>query len=125
MHAAPVVLLIEDSLPVQRIVMTVLERVGIHVHPFQDAESGIAVLEAEEITIDVVITDLQLPGASGQSVVDWVRGSQRTIGLVIVSGDVQSEAEEIAETSERIVFLNKPFAPSELIEAVRNVATVP
>ena len=78
----------------------------------------------EELSPDVVVTDLQLPDGTGLDIVRAVRAGATTIGLVVVtmhSGDDQIFAAMEAGAS---AFVGKDAPAAEVVRAARHAAVV-
>jgi len=83
-----------------------------------------ATLKAKEIKPDVMILDVQLPGAYGFSVYASLQQDTDTAGIPVlfISGALIEEAfhKRIPEGS-RTKFLAKPFGPNEAVTAVKEL----
>ena len=89
----------------------------------ENAQSGLDVL-ASDGTIDVVLTDLVLPGLSGRGLVDRVRETGSKVPFVLMSGYIGGSADHPETLPPDVVFLQKPFTPDELLAAVRTALSV-
>jgi two-component system cell cycle sensor histidine kinase/response regulator CckA len=99
------------------------------------AADGMAALEiAQDLTVplDIIVTDVVLPGLDGWSLAKHVTALRPGIGALFISGF--SDHPIVLEGLQRreIDFLAKPFSSSDLLGAVRRVldagggeATVP
>jgi len=110
------VVVVDDEVPLVRLVTGYLEREGYQVHPAYD---GIEALEViEHVDPDVIVLDLMLPGLDGLEVARRVRTFSDAYILMLTA-----KAEEI----DRIVglqvgaddYLTKPFSPRELVARVQ------
>lgn len=109
------VLVVEDVAPVRELVCEVLSRRGYEVYPAEDAE------EAMEIGgrlsgLDLLLTDIELPGAKGTELRDWFSNRQPEIRVLYMSG--YSDEMLDGAVGERVPFLPKPFTTRALLEAV-------
>ncbi|WP_247221377.1 response regulator [Shinella oryzae] len=87
----------------------IVGELGHNVHEVLSAQNALAVLTTH--TIDVLITDVGLPGMSGTDLAKQLRDRWPTIQIVFASGD------DSARTSSGIVDafqLSKPFTMDEL-----------
>jgi hypothetical protein len=116
---AGVVLLVEDDPAVREVTTRVLERGGFTVRAASDAQEAFAVLDAGDV-IDLVLTDLSLPGANGRSVAAHALELAPDRPVLIMSGRGEGAAEAPDRGHlERVAYLQKPFTRDTLIEAVR------
>ncbi|WP_440984072.1 response regulator [Shinella sumterensis] len=111
------ILIVEDEPLILMSTVDMVSELGHTVHEALSAENALAVLTTH--TIDVLITDVGLPGMSGTDLAKQVRDRWPTIQIVFASGD------DSAKTSSGIVDafqLSKPFTMDEL-EKVLTKAT--
>jgi CheY-like chemotaxis protein len=115
----PVVLLAEDEDAVRNLVARVLENAGYCVLP---AASGAAALElatAHPGTIDLLLTDVVMAGMGGRDLAQRLRPSRPDMPVIYMSGFTDDWVLRHRLESESIAFLPKPFAPSTLVQKVR------
>jgi CheY-like chemotaxis protein len=115
------ILLVEDEAAVRDMTQAVLERRGYRVLP---ATSGAEALETARATrghIDLVLTDVVMPGMSGPQLVGQLRQEQSDAAVVYMSGyATDAMLRQGVETGEA-VFLQKPFAAAALATKLRQV----
>ena len=65
---------------------------------------------------DAIVLDLRLPDMNGLEIVEYLKASRPSLGLIVASGYL--EQEDVLRTAERwpIMMLRKPYAASDLIE---------
>jgi DNA-binding response OmpR family regulator len=113
------VLLIDDS-PLQLCVReAVLRDAGFAVCIATTAESAHALLQSEPggHSIDVIVTDHILPGASGAEFVRQLREIKPSVPVIVITGLPEAEAEYAGLG---VIFRQKPCPPPELIALVRD-----
>jgi CheY-like chemotaxis protein len=118
------ILLVDDNSELRASVAELLRGDGHQVMP---AESGEAALELCATTpgIDLVVTDLDMPGISGLVLVDRLRAQRpRLAAVLITSYPGQPEVAERA-TAGSLRVLGKPFANSDLLALVTAPAPPP
>jgi CheY-like chemotaxis protein len=112
------VVVIEDEPAVRGIIRRVLARDH---HTIREVTSGgEAVRICKQDGIDLLICDIGLPEMNGYQVAKHCRVSCPQCGVVLISGDLPDEVER-GQLPGDVLYLQKPFAPNELVEAV-NVA---
>lgn len=116
------VLLVEDEAPVRSFASRALAMQGVRVTEACSAEVALEKLEDSDFFVDVIVSDVVMPGMDGPT---WVVKAQETrpdVQVIFVSGYAEenftSEYGDIPNAS----FLPKPFSLKQLIEAVRNLA---
>ncbi|HEY6035540.1 MAG TPA: PAS domain S-box protein, partial [Kofleriaceae bacterium] len=113
------VLVVEDDASVRKITRRTLERAGYRV---VEAEHGRAALEMWDGLADkpvLLLTDLVMPGMSGHQVAAALRAYSPGLRVLYTSGYSAENAGKELELRGGENFVQKPFAPSMLLEAVR------
>jgi CheY-like chemotaxis protein len=108
-----VVLLVEDEPLLLKTMCRMLEQYGHRVLPAASGLEGLAVA-AREPTIDLVVTDLALPGMPGSELVRRLRAARPMLRVLYTSGwDPDSSGVTLADDGSE-AFLSKPFTALEL-----------
>jgi two-component system, cell cycle sensor histidine kinase and response regulator CckA len=113
------ILVADDDAELRRLMSRVLVRSGYRV---LEAATGAAALDLAaqaEAGIDLVVTDVVMPGMSGPELVGLLRGNSPLLSVLFVSGSAK-EADLTGATPGRVAYLRKPFLPSELVLRVRS-----
>lgn len=115
-NAAANVLLVEDEPLIRMNMAEILQQAGCLVVEAGSAEEAMAALQTAPI--DVLVTDVNLPGVSGPELAIRARELRPDIGLVFATGE-PSAAPTVGDA--RAAVLAKPYPPEALISAVRSV----
>lgn len=112
------ILLAEDEPVMLRTMEFRLKKDG---HEILRAEDGTQALEKAELqNPDLIITDLNMPGASGLDLLILVRQKlSRTTPVIILSGSDEQEIRKQAFDLGANDYLLKPFSPNALSEMVK------
>ncbi|MEO0600977.1 MAG: ATP-binding protein, partial [Myxococcota bacterium] len=110
------VLVVEDQPDVARSLGRLVWSLGWMPHVANSAPEAFDIL-AEE-TIDIVLTDVVMPQASGPEMVARVREEHPDLAVLFMSGHTQAILDEVGPELRGIPLLRKPFAQAELAEAV-------
>jgi CheY-like chemotaxis protein len=115
-----IVLLVQDEAILRMFVSDALrEEGGFRVIEAANADEALTLLEAAGDNVQALITDVEMPGSmDGFTFTRVVRKAWPHIGLVVVSGRMKPQRDEVPEGS---VFLAKPFAIPDLMNAVQSV----
>ncbi len=108
----PLRILVVDDEPMVRLVTTKLLR--IRGHTVDDADGGAAALAfLAETPVDLVVTDLSMPGMSGRELAAEIRRRFPALPIILLTGDtdVQAEGSDVAAV------VRKPFQ-IDALEAV-------
>ncbi len=114
-------LMVEDQEMVRDIAVRALRGKGYTV---LEAESGIRALEAAEKyadEIDLLITDVVLPGMNGKHLFDRIRQLNPDVRVLFISGYDDDSIAHHGVFEPGIHFLQKPFRPQELARKVRKI----
>jgi two-component system cell cycle sensor histidine kinase/response regulator CckA len=113
------ILVIEDDLLVRRVTVRALEGNGYRVIPAASGEEALAIARRLGVGLDMVVTDVVMPGMSGREVVDELRRSRPAIPALFVSGYTQDAIAQRGVLDSGLEFLPKPFTPATLVGRVR------
>jgi CheY-like chemotaxis protein len=114
-------LLVEDDAAVRRSVRLTLERLGYVVLEAVDGESGLALAEEQGDTIDVVMTDLMMPGIAGREFAERLAQAWPHLPVLFTSGYTDDEVIRRRLMREGQTFLQKPFTSDQLALALQSV----
>jgi two-component system cell cycle sensor histidine kinase/response regulator CckA len=111
------VLLVDDEAAVRRLAARALRRAGWEV---REAEDGQAALAADCATIDLVISDVVMPGLDGPGLVHALRERRPGLPALLMSGYAEP-GQRAALLRDDIVFLAKPFGMAQLVAAAGEI----
>jgi CheY-like chemotaxis protein len=114
------VLLVEDEGALKALLSTVLEGYGYRV---LEAENGYKAIKISDRTekIDLMITDIVMPNVSGPELAKDILKRHPKTKVLYISGYTDDKLSEHGLHGECIHFLQKPFAPENLAQKVREV----
>ncbi|MEA3021102.1 MAG: hypothetical protein QOI47_2626, partial [Actinomycetota bacterium] len=115
------VLLIEDEDIVREPARRMLERHGYTVHAAADAEEGLAIVRAHPGTIDLLLTDVVMPGRSGRELAEEMVELRPATKVLFMSGYSQDVMVQQAVLDEDVNLIEKPFSSQDLLRRVRDV----
>jgi signal transduction histidine kinase len=110
---AVTVLLVDDDDDVREIAAESLRRAGYHVLEAAHGAGALAILEGGA-AVDVLVTDLMMPGMSGTSLADHARQRRPSLPIALISGYTAALAASAADYP----VLSKPFRPAEFVAFV-------
>jgi DNA-binding NtrC family response regulator len=116
------ILLVEDEPFVREATCSILESAGFEVLPTEDAQEAMEVYEACKRGIDLVMTDMVLPGRTGQQLGQDLQLRSPEIAVLVTSGYGNSEYATEASGS-RTYFLAKPYSRRTLVEKIEKILT--
>ena len=108
----PTVLVVEDEVLVQMLVLEVLSDLGVETLEAVDAPSALSILDSEA-TIDLLVTDVGLPGMNGRDLADAARKLRPDLKVLFVTGYAdRAQAGEF--TGDGMDMIVKPFTLDHL-----------
>ena len=117
------ILVVEDDAAVRAFVVSTLEHAGYHVLVAGSPAQAAALSDGLSETIDVLLTDLVMPGGNGRDLAERLLASRRSLRVVLMSGYDAAPPED--RHDDRFTFLAKPFGADELLAVVRQALAEP
>lgn len=115
------ILLVEDEQGVRDLVRRILERIG---HTPLSANTGaeaLRLVQEHPGEIDLMVSDVVLPGMSGPVLAERIWSTRPEMRVIFMSGYTDEAIEGLERLNGGPVFLQKPFSPQDLAEAVRGL----
>jgi len=126
------VLLVEDDEAVRTAVLRMLHKMGFAVLEAENADAGFRIAAAASGDIDLVVTDLMMPGMSGSEFATKLAAAHPGLKVVLTSGYTDDAVVRRGLLGAAHAFLQKPFTSdqlasviSELLENSHRPAEVP
>lgn len=117
------VLLVDDDAALRRAVVRMLARLGVDVVEAVDGSDALAKLSQERFAL--VITDLDMPGVDGMTLLRAIRRAEPPPSVIVISG-VGTFDDLVAARREGVVdFLPKPFEAETLRKVVGKRLGIP
>jgi two-component system cell cycle sensor histidine kinase/response regulator CckA len=118
---AGTVLLVEDEEAVRMFGARALRNKGYRVLEASNGETALDVINSTDETIDLIISDVVMPGMDGRTLIQLVRQEMPDIKLILMSGYAENSLVEDIGNDPTIRFLAKPFSLKELAGTVKEV----
>ncbi|MDZ4797456.1 MAG: response regulator [Bryobacteraceae bacterium] len=115
------ILLAEDEDGVRKVTTEMLRKQGYNVLAAVNGSHALEVASRGETRIDLLITDMVMPGMSGRELADQLRAKRPGTKVLFVSGYTDSGIVTEGELNSETAFLQKPFKPEDLGRKVREV----
>ncbi len=119
-HDAKRVLLVEDEDAVRRLTARILERDGFEVIAARDGNDAIALVGDRLAEIDLVLTDVAMPGMDGHELVRRLRAQRDDLPVLFMSG-YTGDAIVSATPDAASIFVQKPFEARALVQRIRGL----
>jgi len=115
------ILLVEDAALVRTLARQVLETAGYKVLEAASAEAALTICEPNGTRIDLLLTDVVMPGMSGNDMSKILLARQPDMPVLYMSGYTDEAIVQHGVLEAGINFLQKPFSPGALALKVREV----
>ena len=116
-----VVLVVEDEQAIRQLNVNLLRREGYSVIEAGSAEEALLLDPGVLSQIDLMVTDVVLPGKNGRELAEALAPSSPDLRVLFVSGYSEDAIDHNGVLDEGIAFLPKPFPPSVLLDQVRQM----
>jgi CheY-like chemotaxis protein len=119
------VLIVEDDPAVRRVVVLFLRRLGYRVLEAADAAAALRALDEEGAAVDLLFTDIVLPGMNGIELARRARAAHPRLAVLYTTGYASGGLlRELPEEAMRNL-ISKPYRRDALAEAVRRTLDGP
>ena len=120
---AGTILLVEDEDAVRLFGSRALRNKGYRVLEARDGESALDVINAYDDKIDLILTDVMMPGMDGHTLVRLILEELPDIRVILMSGYAEDAIPGEISENPTINFLSKPFSLQDLALKVKEVLT--
>jgi chemosensory pili system protein ChpA (sensor histidine kinase/response regulator) len=118
--AAPLVMVVDDSLTVRRVTQRLLERSGYEVLLAKDGVD--AVRQLQDVRPDLMLVDIEMPRMDGFDLTRHVRGTEltRSIPIIMITSRTADKHRRMAMELGVNAYLGKPYQDDELMALIRS-----
>jgi two-component system chemotaxis response regulator CheY len=115
------VLTVDDSRTILAMLHHTLSNAGFEVLQAEDGKQGLDVLKTE--TVDVVITDINMPVMDGIEFIRHVRatGNHQSLPILILTTETSQDKRDQGKAAGGTGWIVKPFDPEKLISVIHRV----
>jgi len=115
------ILLVEDDPQLRQLTSSVLVHCGYKVLTASGGEEGLAICKANHSEIDLLVTDVVMPGMNGRQLAEQVARVAPRAKVLYISGYTGNAIVHYGVLDAGVWFLPKPFSLSALVAKVREV----
>lgn len=115
-----VVLVVEDDVTVRQLVVAALHELGLRTLEAVDGVAGLELLESD-VRLDLLITDIGLPGLNGKQMVEAARAFRPQLPVLYMTAYAPPEWLDAAGPAAREALITKPFSMEALAARIRQL----
>lgn len=115
------ILFVEDSEDVRVVGCDALMDFGYNVKAAESGEAALEIIESQDFQIDLLITDLVMPGMNGKELYGHVSSTIPGVKVLFMSGYADDRILKDGVIDTDLNFLHKPFSMIGLVEKVREI----
>jgi signal transduction histidine kinase/CheY-like chemotaxis protein len=120
-NAAPTILLVEDDHDVRAYLAEILRDLHYRVLEAHDADSALAMIDRNDVRVDLLLADLILPGMNGGQLAEELMARQPEANVLLMTGYSPDAVAREWPTDSGIEVLYKPLTQDALEQKVRAV----
>jgi hypothetical protein len=113
------ILLVEDEAGIRALVRKILRREHYNVLEAGSADEALAMAASAPGRIDLLVTDVRLPAASGRELAERIRETRDDLKVLYISGYTDDDAVRSGAIPPGSKFLQKPFTLGALVSKVK------
>lgn len=118
---AEMILVVEDEVLIRMVISEYLRECGFKVIEAANADEAIIILEQANLKIDIVFSDIEMPGSmDGFGLSRWLRHNKPEL-KVILAGTVARAANAAADLCDEGPTLAKPYEPKAVVDRIRRL----
>jgi len=115
------ILVVDDEQEILNFVQTALNRVGFSVVQAQSGDTALELFGKLEVPVDLLLTDVVMPGMSGPMLVDRLLAMQPSLPVLFMSGYDDRQVVQRYVLKEGFALLPKPFTLEMLNDKVQEM----
>lgn len=115
------ILIVEDEHQVRAVASEVLESIGYQIIEAANGVEAMAMLEKKNFQVDLVITDVIMPGMGGQELAENILKIKPDFKILFTSGYTDHKIDKRGRLINGANFLHKPYSISDLSQKVREL----
>ena len=115
------VLVVEDDEAVRNMAVRTLKQLGYRVFEARSGGDALIICEKRRNPVDLIITDIVMPGMSGDEVLDSIRKNWPSVKAIYMSGYTPGYVYQEGKLDPNVPYIQKPFRPVNFARKIRDV----
>ena len=109
-------LIVDDNRDLCNVMVRIFQESGFSAHGFYGGQAALNEMSKQQFNL--VITDIKMPGMDGLELLAEIRIRHQGIPVVLITGNLEIDAQTYLEKTDADAILYKPFKAEELVKAV-------
>ena len=123
LQGSETILVVEDNELVRNMTSEALKQYGYRVIEAPGGEQALKVIGAYTEKIDLLLTDVVMPGLNGRELADQILALRPGIKVLYMSGYADNAIVQYGVMKPGLAFIEKPFSPETLAETIRQIVS--
>ena len=115
------ILVVEDDKTVREMIVDILTQCGYRVYVARSGKETLTIWDRKSSRIDLLVTDVVMPGMSGNELAKRLCQSKPKLKVLFMSGYSLSVVSQDEQNENDIFFIQKPFNATDLTKKIREV----
>ncbi len=116
------ILVVDDNPIVLQIVVAILKSANFNVLSAENARDALVLAEADDQTIDLLLSDVEMPGMSGPDLGEILKKARPELPVMLMSGGANGN---LLVLNYGWAYIQKPFVPEKLVRMINDVLHSP
>jgi CheY-like chemotaxis protein len=121
LDSAPTILLVEDDHDVRAYVVEILRDMHFQVLEAHDGDAALGLLERNDVRLDLLLTDVVLPGMNGGQLAEEIKRRQPDVRVLFMSGYAPDAILHQGQIEPGTEIIQKPVTQEMLADRIRQV----
>ena len=117
--------MVEDEADVRRYLVETLQDLNYRVREAPDGTSALGLLDADPFQIDLLLTDIVMPGMNGRQLADELANRQPTLKVLFITGYSRNAVVHQGRLDPGVSLLQKPLSQVMLAAKIRDILDKP
>ena len=113
--------MVEDDLAIRNLIAEILQPLGYQVRVAGSGAEALGIAETARRSFDLLLTDVVMPGMSGEELARRLREQYPHIKVLFMSGHSEETVIQHGIEQQDAAFLRKPILPGRLVAKLREV----
>ena len=115
------ILVVEDEVLIRLVIAEYLRECGYKVHEAAHADEAVAVLKSADVWVDIVFSDVLMPGTmDGFGLARWIRENRPNTQVILTAG-INRSADIAGMLCEAGPLLEKPYEPKKVVDRIKQL----